>query len=106
MNSEDIRLFRTIFEQTPISTQIFTPDGETILVNKAWEKLWNLPFKKLKSYNILKDKQLTQQGIMPYIKRGFAGESVQLPVIKYIPSKSVNVTGVVPFRWLGAKLYP
>ena len=55
---KDIQLFKTILEQTPISTQIFTPDGETLMVNKAWEKLWNVTFKQVKSYNILKDQQL------------------------------------------------
>lgn len=99
-------LFKTIFEQTPVSTQIFTPNGETIMVNKAWETLWHIPFKKIKSYNILKDKQLVETGVMPFIKRAFKGEVVSLPIIKYVPSKTVKIKGVVPFRWLGAKMYP
>lgn len=106
MTAETLRLFKTIFDQTPISTQIFTPDGETVMVNKAWEKLWQISFKKLGSYNVLSDQQLVENGVMPYIKRGFRGEMVEIPVIKYIPEKSVKTKKTVPFRWVGAKMYP
>jgi len=105
MTDEQI-LFKTIFEQTPVSTQIFTPDGETLMVNKAWEDLWRIKFKQIKNYNILKDKQLVERGVMPLIKRAFKGEAVSLPVIKYVPSKIVKVKGAAPYRWLGAKMYP
>lgn len=99
-------LFKTIFDQSPISTQIFTPDGETYLVNNAWEQLWNIKFAELKKYNILKDQQLVETGIMPYIKRGFKGEVVSLPAIRYIAPKSVSVKSAVQFRWLSATMYP
>lgn len=106
MIRKDYHLYKTIFDQTPISTQIFTPDGETVMVNKAWEKLWNLPFSEIKGYNILKDKQLVKTGTMPYIKKGFMGESVFLPVIKYEPTKAARKKGAVPFLWVQARLYP
>lgn len=98
--------FYTIFQQSPVSTQIFSPDGETIMVNGAWEKLWAISFAKVKRYNILKDKQLVEEGIMPYIKRGFRGETVAIPAIKYMPAKSISVKGAVPYRWLSALIYP
>lgn len=106
MNSEEVLLFKTIFEQTPVSTQIFSPSGDTVMVNQAWEKLWKAPFSLVKSYNILKDKQLVETGTMPYIKKAFKGEVVTLPEIKYDPSLTVNIPGVVPYRWLSAKMYP
>jgi signal transduction histidine kinase len=106
MTDTNLHLFKTIFEQTPISTQILSINGETAMVNKAWEKLWNVKSKYLKGYNMLKDKQLVETGIMPFIKRGFKGEVVVIPPIKYIPAKSVKVKGAVPYRWLGAIMYP
>lgn len=107
MNSPDknIQLFKTIFEQTPISTQIFIPNGTTVLVNKAWEDLWNVKFEQLGNYNILKDQQLVHSGTMPYIKKGFKGEHISIPPIYYDPAKTVPIDGVTP-RWLSARMYP
>ena len=34
--------FRTLIEQSPLSTQVFSPDGRTIQVNRAWEELWGV----------------------------------------------------------------
>ena len=106
MDEDQLLLFKTIFEQTPISTQIFTPDGETLFVNKAWEKLWNIKFTQIKSYNILHDKQLIATGTMSYIKKGFKGEIVQHPPIMYSPSKSITIPGTPTYRWLQANMYP
>lgn len=96
MPENTLILFKTIFDQSPVSTQIFTLDGETFLVNKSWETLWNVKFSELKFYNILKDTQLVESGVMPYIKRGFKGETVTIPATRY----------AVPYRWLSARMYP
>ncbi len=106
MNSEEVLLFKTIFEQTPVSTQIFSPSGDTVMVNKAWEKLWNVSFSLVKSYNILNDKQLVKTGTMTYVKKAFKGEVVALPEIKYDPTLTIKIPGVVPYRWLSARMYP
>ncbi len=107
MVSKDFLLFKTIFDQTPVSTQIFSPDGMTVLVNKAWEKLWRAsPKHVVNRYNILHDTQLEEAGTMPYIRRGFAGEAVTIPAIKYVPSKTVRNKKFVPYRWVQAKIYP
>ena len=65
--ADNIKLFKTIFEQTPVSTQVFFPDGKTLMVNKAWEDLWNATFEQLEHYNVLKDQQLVDSGTMQYI---------------------------------------
>lgn len=106
MNDDQLLLFKTIFEQTPVSTQIFTPNGDTLFVNKAWEELWNIKFSHIKHYNILKDKQLIETGTMPYILEGFQGKVVHLPVIRYVPSKTVAIKSAIPYRWLEANMYP
>ncbi|HYD91153.1 MAG TPA: PAS domain S-box protein, partial [Flavobacterium sp.] len=106
MVEKNFLLFQTIFDQSPISTQVFSVDGETIMVNKAWEALWQAKFSDVKSYNILKDKQLVKTGSMPYIKRGFKGEVVDIPAIRYEPAKTINLPGIAPYRWLYATMYP
>jgi PAS domain S-box-containing protein len=98
--------FETIFEQSPVSTQVFAPDGLTLRVNKAWEKLWGVKLEQIKGYNILQDNQLVQKGIMKYIQQGFAGKTTRVPAIKYEPPKTVNVKGAVAYRWVSAIIYP
>jgi PAS domain S-box-containing protein len=98
--------FETIFQQSPVSTQILSPDGYTIMVNKAWEKLWGFSASQIGDYNMLKDPQLIERGIMPYIKRGFKGEVVDIPPVRYEPEKTVKIKGSVPYRWVKAIMYP
>src|SRR5579871_6840903 len=101
----DLTIFQTIVEQSPVTTQIFSPQRETIMVNPAWEKLCNVTFDQIHGYNILKDNQLVEKGIMKYIKKGFRGESALIPAIKYEPSKTVDIKGAVPYRWVSARIY-
>lgn len=95
--------FRTIMEQSPISIQIMTPQGWTIRVNKAWENLWGVTVADVKSYNILHDQQAISLGMMPYVERGFAGETVLLPPVAYHTPESLK-TG--RRRWFQAQIYP
>jgi PAS domain S-box-containing protein len=86
---EELRLskerFRALFAQSPLSIQIFSPDGWTIEVNHAWEMLWGAPAELVKDYNILQDQQLVDKGVMTYVRKGFAGEAVETPVVVYDP---------------------
>ncbi len=95
--------FRTIVEQSPISIQIVTPDGWTIRVNKAWEELWGVTAADVRTYNILHDRQVISLGMMPYVERGFAGETVLLPPVAYHTPESLK-TG--RRRWFQARIYP
>ncbi len=98
--------FRTIFEQSPVSTQLFAPDGRTLAVNRAWERLWGVTLAELGEYNVLEDPQLVDKGIMPYVVRAFAGESVAVPPFKYEPDKTRVVPGAVAYRWVRSFIYP
>lgn len=98
--------FQIFFEQFPFSTQIFSPDGKTIQVNKAWESLWKVTLSQLKDYNILKDRQLEELGIMPLIKKGFSGVPTNIPVVNYNPEKTLkDITNTTPL-WVRAFIYP
>jgi DNA-binding NtrC family response regulator len=74
--------FRLMIEQSPLSTQIFAPDGRTLRVNRAWERLWGVTLEQIPGYNVLRDPQLVEKGVMPYIEEGFAGRATVIPPIK------------------------
>lgn len=106
MPKQKLRLYETIFLQSPVSTQVLNPKGETIFVNKAFEDLWHARLEDLVSYNLLKDQQLVKSGSMKYIKRAFKGESVTIPPIEYVPPLSTDTKDIVHCRWLSAIMYP
>jgi PAS domain S-box-containing protein len=100
--------FRTMIDQSPLSIQILSPDGRTLRVNRAWEELWGLTLENIVGYNMLEDAPLVAKGIMPYIRRGFAGEPMAIPPIAYdsedtIPGLSSHEK---PKRWVRAFIYP
>lgn len=103
-------------ERGPYSVQIFSSEGLTLGVNEAYEKLWNLKAEDVVgSYNILKDKQVEEQGIMSLVERAFKGESIILPVIKYIePTGRPELIGKsaseysleMRVHYVGASIFP
>lgn len=100
------RRFRTLVEQSPLSTQIYAPDGSTLFVNHAWEKLWDTALDQIGDYNVLRDAQLAEHGLLPAIERGFTGEPTVLPPIPYEPTRSAATFGGVQQRWVRAVMYP
>jgi PAS domain S-box-containing protein len=77
--------FRLMIEQSPLSIQIISPEGRTLQVNKAFEQLWGVTLDDLHHYNVLRDEQLVQREIMPYLQRAVAGEAANLPPVFYAP---------------------
>jgi PAS domain S-box-containing protein len=100
--------FAAIIDQSPFSIQIMSPDGFTIRVNKAWEKLWGLTLEQIRDYNMLEDQQLEKQGVMPYIKSAFNGEYAEIPAIPYDPKETVpdRFADDEPIKWTRAVIYP
>lgn len=98
--------YRTMIEQSPLSIQILSPDGITVQVNKAWERLWGITLKDLKNYNILQDQQLVENNIMQYIRKGFEGTPSLIPPIRYEPEKTIEHISPIPHRWVQAYIYP
>lgn len=100
--------FRLLVEQSPLSIQVLDPEGWTLQVNPAWERLWEAKLSDLRHYNMLQDEQLTAKGVMPYIRKGFAGEATDIPPILYDRARTLaNVPEAeVPERWVRAVIYP
>src|SRR5215211_2842821 len=98
--------FRLMVEQSPLSTQIFSPDGTTLRVNQAWEDLWGVTLDQIPEYNVLQDRQLIEKGVMPYIEQGFAGEAAAIPPVRYEPEATIASVSDVAHRWVRAYIYP
>jgi len=105
---ESEQRYRALMQQAPFSVQVFSPDGRTIQVNRAWEQLWGITLEQVKDYNVLEDKQLEAKGILGFIRRGFAGESTHVPAIQYDPNETVpgRRPDGDPRRWVSAVIYP
>jgi PAS domain S-box-containing protein len=98
--------FRLMIEQSPLSIQIFSPQGRTLRVNRAWERLWGVTLDQIPGYNVLQDPQLIEKGIMPYIEQGFAGSAAAIPPVRYEPEETIADVSDVPHRWVRAFIYP
>ncbi len=98
--------FRMMIEQSPLSIQIFSPDGRTLRVNQAWERLWGVTLDQIPEYNVLRDPQLVEKGVMPYLEEGFAGRPAAIPPVKYEPEETIPNVSDVPHRWVRAFIYP
>jgi len=106
--------FRTMMEQSPVAIEIMSRDGQIVDVNAAWLELWNVPEEVMSEVcskdNIFLDEQARSLGIMPYIERGFAGESVLMPPIEYDPAQTLKSLGVSKpagrKRWIQSRIYP
>ena len=100
--------YRGLIEQSPLSIQILSPDGMTVQVNAAWERLWGVKLVDIAEYNILRDPQLVERGLMPTIERACQGEAGQLPAILYDPDRTIpdKSSHEDPRRWVRASIYP
>ena len=94
--------FRAMFEQFPLSVQIFAPDGRTLDVNRAWEALFRLPPEALEHFNPLHDPQLAD--VRDLLLRGFAGETVTIPAHPFDPSPLDGEASRA--RWLEVTVCP
>ena len=98
--------FRLMVEQSPLSTQILSPDGSTLSVNRAWEELWGVTLDQIPGYNVLQDPQLIDKGLMPYIREAFAGKATAMPPVRYEPDATIPSVSDVAHRWVQAYIYP
>ncbi len=100
--------FRGLIEQAPFSVQVFSPQGHTIMVNRAWKELWGLTIDQLKSYNILEDQQLENNGVLQFLRKAFAGAPTFIPPAEYDPNKTLpgETRHKDAIRWVSAVAYP
>lgn len=100
--------FRGLMEQAPFSIQVFSPDGRTLRVNRAWEQLWGVSLPQIGDYNVLQDPQLAAKGILSFIQQGFSGDVTHVPAVQYDPNVTIPDLNRIsdPVRWVAATIYP
>jgi PAS domain S-box-containing protein len=95
------RRWKLLFEQSPLSVQIFAPDGQTKLFNDAWRRLFRLSDEEGLAFNPLKAPDLIESGAVEHIRKAFEGEVIQVPPVPFPVA-----TDPPEVRWIGGLLYP
>ncbi len=95
--------FRALFEQSPVSLQIFATTGECTFVNPAWERHFATSRDELSGFNLFTDPQVRALGILPIMERVLAGESVRAPTHRFDPAASGRIGRAV---WQDVHQFP
>ncbi|MDX8408772.1 MAG: PAS domain-containing sensor histidine kinase [Mariprofundales bacterium] len=98
--------FRNFFYRSPLSTQVIDVRGKVLMVNSAWEQLWQATLDDLLHYNILQDQALRHLGIISGIEQAFAGQIAHVPVAEYSSDSMEPALSRVCNCWLAAVIYP
>ena len=99
--------FRMVMQQSPNVLEIYDLDGLQIEVNKAYEELWDFPASTtMNKFNILKSQEVVDTGLITFIQKAYAGESVNVGEYKFDPSGDTEAGGPGRERWLSTRIYP
>ncbi|MEQ1751417.1 MAG: PAS domain-containing sensor histidine kinase, partial [Prosthecobacter sp.] len=98
---ESEQRWKLLFEQSPLSVQIFSPDGQTKRFNQAWKNLFRLNDEQGHGFNVLTDPDLNASGAVNLIRKAFEGEVVHVPPVPFPVNTEPPET-----RWIGGVLYP
>jgi PAS domain S-box-containing protein len=93
--------WQLLFEQSPLSVQIFSPTGQTTRVNAAWRNLFRMTEAQGLAFNVLTDPDLNASGAIHLIRQAFDGQPVNVPPVPYPVSVDPP-----EHRWIGGTLYP
>jgi PAS domain S-box-containing protein len=80
---ESEALFRTVMEQSPVAFGLLDTSGLLVQSNPAWETLWGeSPDRQRNRWNLLRDPELSETGLLIMIERALAGEDLQPRVLE------------------------
>jgi len=97
--------WRLWFEQTPLGSQIFAPDGRVLQVNAEWKRLFRMSDAATDGYNVLHDPQLARHGFREWIRVAFDGLPIRVPAFPYRAGPGADPDGG-DIRWLTARMFP
>src|SRR3954469_18709544 len=88
---DPLALLEGLFAIAPFGLQIYDKTGRSLAVNQAFLDLFGSA--PPPEHSVLSDDIAERQGMLPLIRRGFAGETVRIPVNWYDPRdlRSVRV---------------
>lgn len=106
--------YKSLIEKSPIATAIYRPDGTPKYYNEAYGNIWGAPKEIGKAlvsnsdYNIFKDEQLIEVGLMPFVQKGFGGDTVDIPPVRYNPIKTASLAhfGIDQEKYVKGHIYP
>jgi PAS domain S-box-containing protein len=110
-NKEELKkseeLIKAFYDQAPYSIDIYDMDGYLIKANNVLEELWQVPkHYAVDKWNIFKSKQILEDGWLPYVKRAYAGEIVNIPDKFFDASLEPETMGRGRERWVRAVISP
>ena len=95
--------FREMVRQSPFSMMIFGPSGRVLEVNPAFEEMWGVSASAVAGYNPFENEQSHAHGMVPFLERAFAGETVVMPEAPY--DAALTASGGRR-RWIRTFAYP
>jgi PAS domain S-box-containing protein len=98
---ESEQRWKLLFEQSPLSVQIFAPDGQAKRFNQAWKNLFRLNDEQGYAFNVLQAPDLIASGAVNLIRKAFEGQVVHVPPVPFPVPGHPSET-----RWIGGVLYP
>lgn len=99
-------LAQALFDQSPFSSVLYDATGRVVALNAAFTELWGARLEDVPpGYTVLTDPQLEKQGIIPAIRRAFAGEPVTTPAVRYAMSEAA-ASGKGRTIWTEAHVHP
>lgn len=96
---------RSLFDRYPFAVQVYLPDGRAIYRNPAQIAMWGPRDAAVDTSVVFDSPELTALGLMPYIRRGFGGETVALPVTRYTDQDEPRLRFGQPM-WVRTYIYP
>ncbi|MGZ8413058.1 MAG: ATP-binding protein [Gemmatirosa sp.] len=99
------QLFAQLFAQSPFSVSVYDRDGRVVTGNAAYERHWGIRLADVPSdFSLFTDPQLARDGLLPLLRRAFAGEHVVLPPVRYDAAAATDGPGRAV--WTQGHCYP
>lgn len=99
--------FKMTMQQSPAVIELYDHEGTQIEVNRAYEELWGFPAEhSLHTFNLYKSDEVKKTGLLDFINRAYAGESVQTPPYEFDSTGQTEAAGKGRKRWLNTRIYP
>lgn len=99
--------FKALMQQSPSVIELYDLNGLQIDVNRAYEELWGFPAEHtLRTFNLFQSDEVVKTGLIDYVRRAYAGESVSVPSYEYDTSGLTEGRGMGRKRWLNTRIYP
>ena len=101
---ESQKHFKALFENIPVSLQLYDDKGLLLYVNKMWEEIFHTQRESVISiYNIMQNPILIEMGIIDKLQDVLKGISIKMPDDEYDTSQPDNPGEK---RWLRTQVYP